>query len=142
MLIRFWGTRGSLPTPIKAEATRRKVIHALLAADGRRFDSEAEAGAFLDEEIDFPLRATYGGDTSCVELETDSGEFIVFDMGSGLRPFGIDAVRRCQRGMPRSITSFCRTCTGITSWGSPFSGPSSAVSPSKGVCTPNPCGQW
>ena len=38
MLVRFWGTRGSLPTPIRADVVRRKVIAALMAASGRTFD--------------------------------------------------------------------------------------------------------
>ncbi len=123
MLIRFWGTRGSLPTPIKAEATRHKLIRALMAADGRRFDSDADAGAFLDEELDFPLRATYGGDTSCVELETDSGEFILFDMGSGLRPFCIDAVQRCQEGHAKVYNFFLSHLHWDHIMGFPFFGP-------------------
>ena len=69
MLVRFWGTRGSLPSPLDAEAVRGKVVAALIAAGGRRFRSEQEAGRYVDEKLDLPLRGTYGGETSCVEIE-------------------------------------------------------------------------
>jgi phosphoribosyl 1,2-cyclic phosphodiesterase len=35
-----------------------------------------------------PETAGYGGNTSCVELELDSGEVIVLDAGTGIRPLG------------------------------------------------------
>jgi phosphoribosyl 1,2-cyclic phosphodiesterase len=103
MLVRFWGTRGSLPTPIASPELKAKIADALLAADGRRFTDMAEANAFIDDELEFPIANTYGGNTSCVELDLGEGEFMVFDMGSGLRPFGIDAVKRFGEGRPRTF---------------------------------------
>ena len=43
MLVRFWGTRGSLPVALTADAVRRKIANALLAADGRKFADRLEA---------------------------------------------------------------------------------------------------
>ena len=51
--VRFWGTRGSIPTP-------------------------------------GPRRASYGGNTSCVELTIDDMLFVC-DGGTGLRELGLDA---------------------------------------------------
>ena len=51
MLVRFWGTRGSLPVAQRSEAIRAKLVRALLAADGRKFAGEADAEAFLDETL-------------------------------------------------------------------------------------------
>ena len=85
MLARFWGTRGSLPTAIRADAVRGKVISALMAADGRRFEDAERAAEFVDSELPFSIRGTYGGATSCVEIEGGDGEFLVCDLGSGLR---------------------------------------------------------
>ena len=101
MLVRFWGTRGSLPVAQRAEAIGRKIARALLAADGRRFADEAEARAFADRELDFATRATFGGATSCVEIEGANEAFLVCDMGSGLREFGLDGARRCAAGHAR-----------------------------------------
>ena len=106
MQVRFWGTRGSLPVSPKAATVRDKVAAALVAANGRRFADEAEARTYLETELDFAVAHTYGGATSCVEIDvgpSDGGEgaFIVCDMGSGLREFGLDSLGRCARGHAR-----------------------------------------
>ena len=102
MIIRFWGTRGSLPVAAKADAVRRKVASALVAADGRRFADHTEALAFVENDLPFDTGATYGGATACVEIDQgDEAPFVVCDMGSGLREFGIDALKRCAAGHRR-----------------------------------------
>ena len=105
MIIRFWGTRGSLPVAATAGAIQRKVAKALVAANGRCFADDDEALAFVQEDLDFASGATYGGATACVEID-GSGEFVICDMGSGLREFGIDALRRCAAGHPRTYHFF------------------------------------
>lgn len=57
MQVRFWGVRGSVPTP-------------------------------------GPRTVRYGGNTPCTELETNSGQMIIIDMGTGLRELGNDLMRR------------------------------------------------
>ena len=95
MQVRFWGTRGSLPVAAKAATVRDEIAAALVAANGRRFADEAEARSYLETELDFAAAHTYGGATSCVEIDVGEGAFIVCDMGSGLREFGLDSLRRC-----------------------------------------------
>lgn len=56
MQVRFWGTRGSIPSP-GARTTK------------------------------------YGGNTSCVEIRTDSGIHIILDCGSGARELGEHLLR-------------------------------------------------
>lgn len=55
LFVRFWGVRGSIPTP--GPRTRR-----------------------------------YGGNTSCVEVRTDT-TLLVFDAGTGLRELGVELLR-------------------------------------------------
>lgn len=105
MLVRFWGTRGSLPVALKAEALGRKIARALVAANGRSFESETEALRFVSERP-FSEGATYGGATSCVELETATRAFFICDMGSGLREFGLSAAARCAKGHARRYNIF------------------------------------
>ena len=95
--VRFWGTRGSLPVALTAAGVRQKLLGVLRAARGLALDSDAEMERFVDA---LPLAAagTYGGHSSCVEIETGGPEFLVCDMGSGLRPFGLDALRRRSGG--------------------------------------------
>jgi phosphoribosyl 1,2-cyclic phosphodiesterase len=106
MLVRFWGTRGSLPVAQTGSAIQRKIARALVAASGRRFDNEAEAEAFVTTELDFATGSTFGGATTCVEFAVEDGPFFVCDMGSGLREFGIDALRRCAGGHLRTYHFF------------------------------------
>ncbi|MFZ4688879.1 MAG: MBL fold metallo-hydrolase [Polymorphobacter sp.] len=106
MRVRFWGTRGSLPVAATATTIRAKLVNAVLAASGRSFATAAAAAAFVDDELDFAARGGYGGATSCVEIEAGDGNFIVCDMGSGLREFGLDAMRRAAGGHPRRYHFF------------------------------------
>lgn len=102
MDVRFWGTRGSLPVAPHAATVRDKIANALVAANGRKFTTIAEAQTYLETECDFAAGHSYGGATSCVEIDAGEGAFVVCDMGSGLREFGLDSLRRCaQDGHPR-----------------------------------------
>jgi phosphoribosyl 1,2-cyclic phosphodiesterase len=103
MNVRFWGTRGSLPVAQNAGSVRDKITAALLAADGRRFADVEAARVFADGELDFATSGTYGGATSCVEIEAgdENNAFIVCDLGSGVREFGINAMGRCAAGHAR-----------------------------------------
>lgn len=123
MLVRFWGTRGSLPVALRAEATLAKVARALVAAGGRRFGDEAEAAEFARSNLDFATWGAFGGATSCVEIEGADGAFMVCDMGSGLREFGLDAARRCAEGHPRVYHFFMSHLHWDHIMGFPFFGP-------------------
>lgn len=106
MRVRFWGTRGSLPVALTAAAVRRKMARALLAASGRSFADEAAAAAFADSELDFATSGTYGGATTCVEVESGDGSFLVCDLGSGAREFAVDALQRCAKGRQKIFNIF------------------------------------
>ena len=60
MKVRFWGTRGSVPTPGSGTAK-------------------------------------YGGNTSCVSIQTADGTHIILDCGTGIRELGLDLIRSGQR---------------------------------------------
>ena len=105
MLVRFWGTRGSLPVAPTADVIQKKVANALVAADGRRFADQAEAERFVEKDLSFAVGATYGGATPCVELEA-SRSYLVCDMGSGLRSFGLDSMKRNSGGHAKTYNVF------------------------------------
>ena len=105
MLVRFWGTRGSLPVAPTAETIQRKIANALVHAGGRRFASEAEARGFVERELSFAAGGTYGGATPCVEIEAGHSYFIC-DMGSGLRSFGLDSLKRNAAGHSKTYNFF------------------------------------
>ena len=106
MLVRFWGTRGSLPVAPTADIIQKKIAQALVAADGRRFADEVEAEAFVETELSFAAGGTYGGATPCVELEAGTSSYFVCDMGSGLRQFGLDSMRRNSAGHAKTYNFF------------------------------------
>lgn len=88
MLIRFWGTRGSLPAPLTAPRVEEKVRSALLKSLGKNLASEADVAEFMTRELDFVTTGCYGGNTSCVEVDIGGDEFVICDFGSGAREFG------------------------------------------------------
>ena len=103
--IRFWGTRGSLPVALTASAVRKKIVAALRGASGRTFASDADAERYVDG-LAFADAGTYGGHTSCVELETGGVEYVICDLGSGLRPFGHAALARHGPASPQTYHIF------------------------------------
>ena len=88
MLIRFWGTRGSLPAPLGYRAVRTKLREALLAARGHQLESPAAIDSFIENDLPFAVSGTFGGNSSCVEIETGGDQYVLCDLGSGLREFG------------------------------------------------------
>jgi phosphoribosyl 1,2-cyclic phosphodiesterase len=86
MRVRFWGTRGSLPVALGAEALRTKLHRVLRDASGKRFTSAEDIDTFLDAQP-FAVVGTYGGNTSCVQIEPGGNEYVLCDLGSGARAF-------------------------------------------------------
>jgi len=84
MRIHFWGVRGSIPTPLSPLQIQNRiaaVVQRIMPKDVESADSREKFLASLPEW----LFGTVGGNTSCVEIENEGGECIVFDAGSGLR---------------------------------------------------------
>jgi len=105
MRIRFWGTRGSLPVSLTAAAVRRKLVTALRGASGRVFASERELEDYVDS-LDLAVAGTYGGHSPCVEIETGGPDYVLCDLGSGVRPFGQAAIARHGPASPQTYHVF------------------------------------
>lgn len=89
MLVRFWGTRGSIPVALTSADIRRKIEAALSLAVARGVDSADKLKSFIDNDLEFSVSQTYGGHSPCVEFETGrDAEYLACDMGSGARAFG------------------------------------------------------
>ena len=101
MLIRFWGTRGSLPVSPHGEDIRWRIRSALRQASGQLFTDDSDIEQFIDEQLDLPTKHGYGGNTSCVEIESGSSEYVICDMGSGLREFGQKMMTQHGPGKPQ-----------------------------------------
>ena len=109
MRARFWGTRGSLPVSLTWRDMRDRLVRALVLAAPHNLDSAQKAHAFIAKHFEFSLAQTFGGHSSCVELETaasaDAGRYFVCDMGSGARAFGEHVLAR-QSKRPATINIF------------------------------------
>ena len=99
--IRFWGTRGSLPVALTAAGVRHKMTRVLQSASGQSFSSEREIEDFLDRQ-EFAVAGTYGGHSSCVEIETGGAEYVLCDLGSGARSFAQAAIARHGPAAPQT----------------------------------------
>jgi phosphoribosyl 1,2-cyclic phosphodiesterase len=97
--VRFWGTRGSIPITATSAAIKRKLVGALTQAIGRGLDTPERIEAFVEHELDFAVRHTFGGDSSCVQLDPGGDEYVLCDLGSGVRAFG-NYVLAARRGVP------------------------------------------
>jgi phosphoribosyl 1,2-cyclic phosphodiesterase len=105
MRIRFWGTRGSLPISVTAADVRRKVVAAVRGAAGRVFASDRELADYVDN-LGIAVAGTFGGHTSCVEIETGGPDYVLCDLGSGVRPFGQAALAHHGPGSPQTYHIF------------------------------------
>lgn len=94
MRVRFWGTRGSIPVSLSAAAIKEKVVTALVRGAGRGLDTPEKARNFVEHELEFAIAQTFGGNSSCVEIETGSGEYVLCDLGSGAAVFGHHVLAR------------------------------------------------
>jgi phosphoribosyl 1,2-cyclic phosphodiesterase len=120
--IRFWGTRGSLPATLTAEAVRQKIVAALAGASGRAFATRRDLNAYVDG-LDFAVSGTYGGHTACVELVTPGSEYVLCDLGTGVRPFGQAALARHGATSPQTYHVFVSHMHWDHIMGFPFFGP-------------------
>ena len=127
MVVRFWGTRGSLPVALTSAGVRRKLLAALGRARGRRLDTEAAIAAFLDEELEFAVAGTFGGNSSCVEVDTGGEEHVLCDLGSGARAFGNDVLARRGAGRPGTFHVLLSHMHWDHIMGFPFFGPAYMV---------------
>ena len=86
--VRFWGTRGSIPVALPPDELERKLVGALVKGAGRQLDTVEKARAFVRDELDFDIAHTFGGNSSCVQIDPGGRDYLLCDLGSGARVFG------------------------------------------------------
>ncbi len=86
MRVRFWGTRGSLPVAMPSDVMKKTLARLLAKTIATPLASDADVDAFLEREGGAPY--TFGGNSSCVEIDVGGDDYVLLDMGSGARPFG------------------------------------------------------
>ena len=106
MLVRFWGTRGSLPVALNAAAVRGKIIQAVQTAVGMDLHTNEQIEAFVDHQLDFATAGTYGGNSSCVEIDDGGGAYTICDLGTGVRAFGDHFLHDPKPGRAKTFNVF------------------------------------
>jgi phosphoribosyl 1,2-cyclic phosphodiesterase len=91
MKIRFWGVRGSLPTPLTPASLKSKISSIIQRISPEDLVSQESRERFLGLLPD-SLFSTVGGNTACVEFCTSENCRIVFDAGTGIRNLGQEIV--------------------------------------------------
>ncbi|MFQ3548100.1 MAG: MBL fold metallo-hydrolase [Termitinemataceae bacterium] len=88
MRIHFWGVRGSIPSPQSPSQIKSKISAVLERVNPKDIATPESRERFL---ADLPpwLFGTVGGNTPCIEVETDAHAHIILDAGSGIRELGI-----------------------------------------------------
>lgn len=122
MQIRFWGTRGSIPVSLTSEHIRAKLIAAVTGANGRLFPSNEAVAGYVDG-LDFSVRGTFGGHSSCVEIVSNDDTHLILDMGSGARALGSDLLARDGARCPQTYHVFMSHLHWDHIMGFPFFGP-------------------
>lgn len=87
MKVKFWGVRGSIPTPHSESAIRDKVYRALRKATPADIVSEDSIDRFIGT-LPMSVRGSYGGNSTCIQVKPDNGEVIIIDCGTGIRDLG------------------------------------------------------
>jgi phosphoribosyl 1,2-cyclic phosphodiesterase len=91
MRIKYYGVRGSLPTPMLPRDVEIKIKQAVAY-----IIKKSGTGTNLKEifnKLPFHVKSTYGGNTPCVYIQIGDHS-IILDGGSGLRGLGIDLMKR------------------------------------------------
>jgi phosphoribosyl 1,2-cyclic phosphodiesterase len=91
MRIRFWGVRGSIPTPLMPSRVRSKISSAVQRIAAKDIESQEARELFLSSLPDY-LFSTVGGNTACIEMVTRESCKIIFDAGTGIRELGAEIV--------------------------------------------------
>ncbi len=102
MIIKYWGVRGSIPTPATTDDIRDKEIALLEGiienggiekALGKALPSRTEIEQYL-ASLPLSVSGTYGGDTTCVEVQAQDSPLIIIDAGTGARRLGSKLIQR------------------------------------------------
>jgi phosphoribosyl 1,2-cyclic phosphodiesterase len=91
--VKFWGVRGSIPTPLTADKLRSRIAAVLQRARPADLASPETREAFLSRLPPY-IFGLVGGNTTCIEVRDDGGGMVIVDAGSGIRELGFDVARR------------------------------------------------
>ncbi len=91
MYVKFWGTRGSIPTSPSSSEIKHKLRRILEGAVGLDLSNHTAIDQYLNR-LPIDLQHPIGGNTTCLEI--CSGEQrLILDAGSGMRSLGLELMQ-------------------------------------------------
>ncbi len=103
MRLTFWGVQGSCPIFPTTEEIRD---YAQYVASYAVSHSTPGDPSHPGPSVDLPDLPNYGGETSCIEVETSEGNILVLDLGSGVRTFSRALLAKWQTRKERTLHVF------------------------------------
>ncbi len=97
MIIKFWGVRGSIPSPLDPIDYESRIKEILRISQKRLQENPYISIDEIYKQLPNHLRDIIGGNTTCVELK-DGNEQLIFDMGTGARKLGYDMMAKGHSG--------------------------------------------
>ncbi len=92
MKVRFWGTRGSIPSPVSQREIQGKLYRAIRGLPkSLDFYDDSAVWSYI-ESLPPLVQGTAGGNTPCVEVR-NGDDLLVLDAGTGLRELGMSLMR-------------------------------------------------
>lgn len=85
--VKFWGVRGSVPTPLTPAQVEAKVRAALCFAEENPIGDVGPGFDIVRDALPFEVYSTFGGNTTCVEVNC-ADQLFILDMGTGVRELG------------------------------------------------------
>lgn len=86
MFIKFYGVRGSIPSPTLSSEYKNKIKRILELAIEEKLTDKSQIEQFI-RKIPYPLNYLTGGNTTCVTVRTKENLYIL-DGGTGIRVLG------------------------------------------------------
>ena len=93
MKVRFWGVRGSLPTPVSRKVIQDKITAVVQRITAEDIETPEKRELFLSRLPDY-LFGTVGGNTPCIEIQVSNDTLIILDAGSGIRELGVQIKKK------------------------------------------------
>ncbi|MBN2050048.1 MAG: MBL fold metallo-hydrolase [Spirochaetales bacterium] len=97
MKIKFWGVRGSVPTPLTPRQLQNRISAVIERIQPHDIRNQDTREAFMARLPSYLLE-TIGGNTTCLEVFTEKGQQIIIDAGSGIRGLGQRIVEKPTEG--------------------------------------------
>ena len=92
MKVKFWGVRGSIPTPLNSDVIRDKIKQTLQLASPKDISNEESIDTFIDT-LPMSIVGTYGGNTTSLEVRTSTDDLIIVDCGTGIKQLGHELLK-------------------------------------------------